>query len=116
MKKNIRLISTVLIFAILLSAIATLTSCRNVKDVLLWSRISERMDALSSYRLEYDVYMIFYVDEKQVHSTDEGVQIESKGEYSDDYYFYSSTLSTVRAGELGIEEQVRGIEAYNEGS
>jgi len=115
MKKKLRLISAVLLLAILISSVAMLSSCAVESADRLWEKLDGAMEALSSYRADMETKMVFYVDGKSVNADVSAVQIESKDGGNGEYYFYSSAKSNIKSLYLDIEESTKVLQAYNEG-
>ena len=114
MKKKIILTTAVL--AVLFLTIA-LSSCALLGNnpTAMWARINRAMNKQSSFEMDTEMDMVFYVDGNQVTSRADGRTIEVDiGK--DSQYFYQRTNTTVKSTKLGINQNIVNLQAYHEGN
>lgn len=110
------------LFVCLLLAVLVTVSCNNEPKVSdpesaqeLYDRIDEQMSALTSYRVDMDMKMTFFISGIEVVGEGTGYTIEDLN-LEGDYYFYTETTTTVTAESLSMNQTQKNMEAYYRGN
>ena len=96
-----------------LIALATMSSCGNIKAAMTWSKVANKMNKLDSYEMDAKTSLVYYTDGKEISETTESHTIVDVSE--DDFYYYSKNDVNVSAPELGIDQDFISVVAYKEG-
>ena len=115
MKKINRLISVLLLCAILVSSAALLSSCSLKKPEKIWTTLKTNMDELSSYKAKISIDMTVYSGETAVKGTGDGFLIEVARGDAENYYYMQSLTTTVDSESIDVKKSVKDIEAYYDG-
>ena len=113
MKKKIRVISAVLLLAILLSSVAMLSSCARINATVTLAKILDNLESLDSYIARSQVNMTLYSGEVAIRSTGDSTTVESGRNDPESYFFYRESTSTVESKELGVQTSISKQEAYD---
>ena len=114
MKKKIILTTAILAALFLMIALSSCALLGN-NPTLMWARINRAMNKQSSFEMDTEMNMIFYVDGNQVTSRADGRTVEVDiGKNSQ--FFYQRVTTTVKSTKLGINQNITSLQAYHEGN
>lgn len=111
MKKKSLLIVCVILCLI---ALASLSSCGNIKAVSVWSKVSRAMDKLESYEMNISTRLVYYIEGNKVTADGDGHAIVD-GIGGDDFYYYLKQDIQTTAPDLEIDQSSTAVEAYTGG-
>ena len=114
MKKKIILTTAILAALFLMIALSSCALLGN-NPTLMWARINRAMNKQSSFEMDTEMNMTFYVDGNQVTSRADGRTVEVDiGKNSQ--FFYQRVTTTVKSTKLGINQNITSLQAYHEGN
>lgn len=111
MKKVFTLISLVVLT---LTAVLLLSSCDPITPEGLYEKIDKTMSEVSSYEVDGEMTMVFYVSEKKLSITSAIKEIVSN-DVDGDFYFFTENNTHVYSKELGISKRTTTRDAYYDG-
>lgn len=115
MKKINRLISLALLCVVIVLSLAALSSCGKIGAAATFSRINNEMEKLNSYEMSTKINIKYFLDGKDVNYQSEGTTIVA-GLGKSDFYYYSLADIELKSDELGVDQEIMMVEAYNEGA
>ncbi|MBQ7379809.1 MAG: hypothetical protein IJW70_09085 [Clostridia bacterium] len=115
MKKNLALISMLLVCVMMLA------SCSSILQVLpapmtakqVERRVNIKMADVKSYRVDVEMTYVAYSGTTKITGTAEGIMIEDQGENNDDYYSYVEMVNNMKSNSSSFK--IRNVDAYVDG-